>query len=89
MDLKNYFDNGIKIEDFEGLLEDNKKIHELHYMKFDPDTENISLIKELEEMKIIVITEPWCGDSLASLPVLKKIGEINGKFWITSLFFEP
>ncbi len=82
MNLKSYFEKGVPVEKFEELLGDNKKIHELHYRKFNPDNEKINKIKSVAVINIIVITEPWCGDSLASLPVLKKMGEINGKWKI-------
>ncbi len=85
MNLIKYFEKGIEISTFEDKLGDNKRIHELHYKKFNPDTAEQSAIKNLLPMKIVVITEPWCGDSLASLPVLKKMGEINGKWEIKIL----
>jgi hypothetical protein len=36
------------------------------------------VIKGIKPLKIIVLTEPWCGDSLAIFPVVRSIAEING-----------
>ncbi len=77
MNLINEFKNALSLKEFELLLGENKVIHDLHYKKFDPDQSKLSLIRSLGNIKILVITEPWCGDSLASLPVLIKMGEIN------------
>ena len=85
MNLKNEFNNALNLKEFELLLGENKVIHDLHYKKFDPDQSELSLIRSLGEMKLLVITEPWCGDSLASLPVLMKMGEINSKWEIRIL----
>ncbi len=85
MNLQNEFDNGIAFREFELLLGENRSIHDLHYKKFSPDQRELSLIRSIGEMKIIVITEPWCGDSLASLPILIKMGEINKKWEIRVL----
>ena len=86
MNLNINFNNAIRLEEFELLLEENRPIHDLHYKKFNPDESELSLIRSLSEMKIIAITEPWCGDSLASLPILIKMGEINKKWDIRILF---
>ncbi|MEN8152828.1 MAG: thioredoxin family protein [Acidobacteriota bacterium] len=80
MDLNRYFEKGVSIKEFECLLGDNQKLHELHYRKFSPNPEIVQNIKSLEPARILVITEPWCGDSLAILPVIKKISEINGNW---------
>lgn len=85
MNLQNNFNNAIKLEEFELLLGDNRVIHDLHYKKFNPDESELSLIRSLGQMKVVVITEPWCGDSLASLPILIKMGEINKKWDIRIL----
>ncbi|MEN8223323.1 MAG: thioredoxin family protein [Acidobacteriota bacterium] len=78
MNLITEFDNGLEKEEFELLLGENKIIHDLHYKKFSPDSDMTETIKKQSGLKIIVLTEPWCGDSLASVPVLLRISEIHG-----------
>lgn len=64
--------------EFELLLGENRAIHDHHYGKFSPDESMKAAIREQPPLKIIVITEPWCGDSLASVPVLLKTAGIHG-----------
>jgi thiol-disulfide isomerase/thioredoxin len=52
----------------------------LHYKKFQVEGDDQIKIKSLKPYKILVITEPWCGDSLALLPLIRKIAEINGNW---------
>jgi len=82
MNLSEYFKNGVSMKEYELLLGDNQKLHELHYKKFSPDLEIKQNIIGSGSVKILIITEPWCGDSLAVIPVVKKIAEINGKWKI-------
>ena len=85
MNLLAEFDKGLKIEEFELLLGENKLIHDLHYRKFSPDDLIERSIKEQAGLKIIVLTEPWCGDSLAMVPVLLGMAEIHGEWKIRFL----
>ncbi len=80
MNLKTFFDKALVRSEFELLLDDKKNIHEHHYKKFDPAPEAISLLRSINSQRVLVITEPWCGDSLAFLPVLLKMGDINGNW---------
>ncbi len=82
MNLLTEFENGLKREEFELLLGENKVIHDLHYRKCNPDSAMIKIIQKHPGLKILVLTEPWCGDSLASVPVLLRMSEINGN-WST------
>jgi hypothetical protein len=61
-------------------LGDYLSLHSLHYKKFSIDSAYYSAIKKIHPLKILVITEPWCSDSLALLPIIVKMAEIN-KNW--------
>ena len=65
------FNNALSAEDYIELLGDQKQLHQLHYKK----AELTNSLPEFESLKILVITEPWCGDSLAIFPVLLKMFE--------------
>jgi thiol-disulfide isomerase/thioredoxin len=75
MNLSNYFDQALAYEDYINMLSQNLSLHRLHYKKFTLNEKASLLVKQLDPYKILVITEPWCGDSLAILPVVKKIAE--------------
>jgi thioredoxin-like negative regulator of GroEL len=55
-------------------------LHHLHYRKFSIEADLISQIRDFKPIKILVITEPWCGDSLALLPIVRKIAEANSQW---------
>lgn len=77
MDLKSYFDKGLHYDDYVNLLEDNRDLHRLHYNKFSIGSDEEAKLKTAKPVKIMVLTEPWCGDSLAIFPVVRKIAEVN------------
>lgn len=77
MDLKSYFDKGLSYDQYVGLLEDNLDLHQLHYKKFSVGASEEGRLKSAKPVKIMVLTEPWCGDSLAIFPVVRKIAEVN------------
>ena len=80
MDLKAYFEKALTYVQYVELLEDNRDLHELHYKKFKVSPGEEQVIKRIKPLKIIVLTEPWCGDSLAIFPVVRRIVEINDQW---------
>lgn len=66
-------------------LKDYQSLHQLHYNKFEIPEKYISRIGQLSEINILVITEPWCSDSLALLPIIRKLAEIHGQWEIKIL----
>jgi len=80
MDYKYYFNIAFEIEEYEQLLEDNLSLHNLHYKNFSLNQNELNRLDNLSTMNILVITEPWCGDSVAILPVIKKISEANASW---------
>jgi len=76
--LKEYFEKGFTPKQYEELLGEQLKLHQLHYRRAQISDEVISVARTLETQRALVITEPWCGDSLAILPVLLKLVEQVG-----------
>ena len=60
-------------------------LHNLHYKKFSINKEIESIISVFQPLNILVITEPWCGDSLALIPIIRKISEVNVQWEIKVL----
>jgi len=71
--LKEYFEQGLTPKQYEGLLGEQLELHRLHYRRAQISDEAISVARTLETRRALVITEPWCGDSLAILPVVLKL----------------
>lgn len=86
MNLKKYFNQALNYDDYVKNLGDNLELHFLHYKKFDLTEKHANTIAKYKGCDILVLTEPWCGDSLAYLPVLKKITEA-GKGWRIKVLF--
>ena len=78
MTLKEYFEQGLTPKQYEELLGEQLELHQLHYRRAQISDEAISAARTLETQRVLVITEPWCGDSLAILPVLLKLFEQVG-----------
>jgi len=73
MTLKKCFEKGLTPQQYEELLGEQKDLHELHYRRADISEEAVSTLRAHEPRRVLVITEPWCGDSLAILPVVLKL----------------
>jgi len=73
MTLKEYFKKGFTPKEYEELLGEQLKLHQLHYRRAQISNEAIAAARTLETRRALVITEPWCGDSLAILPVVLKL----------------
>ncbi|MGD9489813.1 MAG: thioredoxin family protein [Calditrichaceae bacterium] len=72
MNLLKEFNESLTIDEYENFLGDQLPLHQLHYGKADTGE---YLTEDIPELKLLVITEPWCGDSTAILPVLLKLFE--------------
>ena len=74
MTLHDYFKDGLSVDAYTRLLnEDQKKLHENHERRADIDSASIDAIRNSGPHHVLVITEPWCGDSLAIFPVIAKL----------------
>jgi thiol-disulfide isomerase/thioredoxin len=80
MKLNQYFQKALSYEQYTALLGDNLPLQQLHSRKFEPPTKVLEQLAESKQIKILVITEPWCSDSLALLPVVYKLSQ-SAKNW--------
>lgn len=78
MNFKEYYNKGMSYEEYVSHLGEHCALHQLHYNKFSISPKEEGRIKAIKPVRILVLTEPWCGDSLAVFPVVKKIAELNG-----------
>ncbi|HEY4602220.1 MAG TPA: thioredoxin family protein [Cerasibacillus sp.] len=79
MDLNKWYNKGIPVEEYIRSMEKHKEqlLHVYNHFKL-PDKRQT--LKEIEEKKlrVIVLTEDWCGDAMLNLPILLHIAkEIN------------
>ena len=85
MNLASEYNMALPYQEYVDMLGNNYNIHELHYKKFSIDKKISAKISGYKRLKILIITEPWCGDSLALLPIIRKIAEVNGRWEIKIL----
>lgn len=71
MNLQSYYEKALSLKGYEALLGDQRSLHDLHYKK----AQTANQYSNAKKNKILVITEPWCGDSLAILPVIMRLFE--------------
>ena len=76
MNFLGYFQAGLSVKDYEALLsEDQIKLHGLHKRRATITEDDVALIRSSTAHRVLVITEPWCGDSLAIFPVIAELFE--------------
>ncbi|PWA10343.1 thioredoxin family protein [Pueribacillus theae] len=77
MKLSNWFEKGMDAESYIDSMETHKDNLLSIYNRFNVREEDSDLFKRLKEKKIrvIVLTEDWCGDAMLNVPILLKIAE--------------
>jgi len=74
MDLREYFQIGLSVDAYEGLLEDDQRsLHRLYARRAQVDADAVAALRSSPIQRALVITEPWCGDSLAIFPVVARL----------------
>lgn len=74
MELREYFDIGLTVEAYTKLLDsDQMDLHKLYERRAKIDEISVQTIRASAFHNILVVTEPWCGDSLAIFPVIAKL----------------
>lgn len=74
MELRRYFDIGLTVDAYTQLLDnDQTDLHELYDRRAKIDQTVVEVIQAAGTHHVLVITEPWCGDSLAIFPVVAKL----------------
>jgi hypothetical protein len=69
MNLSADFERAIPLVEYKKLLGDHADLYALHHKKALRETPPF----DTSGLKILVLTEPWCGDSSAVLPVIEKL----------------
>lgn len=71
MQLREYFEIGMTSEEYTGLLDEKqRRLHEHHERRVEIDSTAVARLRAAGPFYVLVVTEPWCGDSLANLPVI-------------------
>jgi hypothetical protein len=74
MDLKAFYDHGLSVDEYTALLnEDQTDLHRLYERRARVTPQDVDAIRASGPYHVLVITEPWCGDSLAIFPVVARL----------------
>lgn len=74
------FDQGLTVEQYKRQMTRNRDVFEANEASATLRPEDMAFFKELPHVvNTLVITEDWCGDALANVPVLAKLAEQTGK----------
>jgi len=74
MNLRGIFESGRTVDVYERLLEDDQRaLHELYARRARIDASMVDAVRSSRVQNVLVVTEPWCGDSLAILPVVTRL----------------
>ncbi|MGG4166731.1 thioredoxin family protein [Rossellomorea vietnamensis] len=77
MNLEQWFDKGMTSEDYIENMSVHKENTETILKSFRVPEEDIEVLKQLGErsLRVIAITEDWCGDAMLNIPILLKVAE--------------
>ncbi|UTR09301.1 thioredoxin family protein [Evansella sp. LMS18] len=77
MDLLAWFEKGLSVEQYKNGMNVNRENMELIYERFElseADKRKLSTLN-VSGIKVIALTEDWCGDAMLNLPILLRIAE--------------
>ena len=75
MDYKSKFAAAMSADTFYDLLNENRDLHDKHAQRADVTRFRKQLLGTLPTRRILILTEPWCSDSIAIVPVVLKMLE--------------
>ncbi len=77
MQLREYYETGLTPTAYIDLLDDKQKeLHALYQRRLQIDPVSIQRLRATGRSHLLVVTEPWCGDSLAIFPVLSELRQV-------------
>lgn len=75
MNLNKWFDKGLTKDQYIDSL-DRHRENFLHiYDQFEVPNEDNALLKEKEDIRVIVLAEEWCGHCMLNIPILLRLTE--------------
>jgi hypothetical protein len=79
MQLRETFESGLTPERYTELLNDDQRdLHALYQRRVEIDADAVDRLRSAGPFHVLVITEPWCGDSLAVFPVIVELCQRAG-----------
>ena len=74
------FAQGMTVDAYKAQMTQNREVFERNEQAATVRPEDVAFFAELAApLNVLVITEDWCGDALANVPVLAKLAQESGK----------
>lgn len=74
------FEQGMTLERYVAQMTQNREAFEVNLARAEVRPEDVAFFRELPHaINTVVITEDWCGDALANVPLLARVAELTGK----------
>lgn len=75
------FEQGMTYDEYKAQMTRNRERLEENERTVELSTDDIEFFASLPEpLNVLVITEDWCGDAIANVPILGRIAAESGKF---------
>ncbi|MCM3110601.1 thioredoxin family protein [Lederbergia lenta] len=80
MTLNNWYDKAMSRDEYINAMETNKENLQLILNQFEVPADDEAYFTKLrdEKLRVIVLTEDWCGDAMLNIPILLKLAEKSG-----------
>lgn len=80
MSLNTWFAKGLTAQEYIEKMHVNKEEMNTIYQQFTLDEDDVSILESIrnQSLRVIVLTEDWCGDAMLNNPILLKIAEEAG-----------
>ena len=74
MTLRTFYDQGLTVDAYTALLDkDQLDLHRLYERRARVPPQDVDAVRASGPCHVLVITEPWCGDSLAIFPLVARL----------------
>jgi hypothetical protein len=74
MNMRTFYDQGLTVDAYTALLDrDQLDLHRLYKRRAYVTPQDVEAARASGPCRVLVITEPWCGDSLAIFPVVARL----------------
>ena len=67
------FEQGLDWNQYFNTYTEQQALHKHHFEKTEIAQGDRTILTKFDKLHILVLTVPWCGDSMATLPVLAKL----------------
>jgi thiol-disulfide isomerase/thioredoxin len=80
MDLNQWFQKGLTVDEYINAMTTNKEEMLTIYKQFTLTDEDKNKLEALrpQKLRVIVLSEDWCGDAMLGNPILLRIAEAAG-----------